>query len=181
MATARVNGVTLSYEVHGEGVPLLFIHGGYGGVASTLAPSENVIVSIMPADRVKTIVYDRRNAGRSEYVLERFTLADLVEDARGLLDELAVEKAVIVGSSAGGPIAMLFALTYPERTVALGLPNTGANLLSEERAVGRDRRALIQRLETEGSAAVFASRRDGLRKAPAAAVGGGAGAVKQAV
>jgi hypothetical protein len=46
-----VNGVTLSYQVHGSGLPLLFIHGGYSGATSTLAPSENVIVSIMPAER----------------------------------------------------------------------------------------------------------------------------------
>jgi pimeloyl-ACP methyl ester carboxylesterase len=84
MPTAHVNGVKLWYEQHGMGLPLLFIHGGYGGAASTLVPQEQVIVSILPHGRVETITYDRRNAGRSEYVLAPFTLADLVEDAAAL-------------------------------------------------------------------------------------------------
>src|SRR6266542_6588863 len=124
MPTARVNGVDLRYERHGTGLPLLFIHGGYGGAASTLVPQEQIVASIMPLDRIQTIVYDRRNAGRSEYVLAPFTLADLVEDAAALLDHLGHRRAVIVGSSAGGPIALLFALTHPDRTIALALPNT---------------------------------------------------------
>src|SRR5687767_9886144 len=166
MPRARVNGVELWYEQHGRGVPLLFSHGGYGGAGSTLASAtEQVIVSILPGDRVETIVYDRRNAGRSEYVLAPFTLADLVEDAAALLDHLGHRRAAIVGSSAGGPIAMLFALTHPERTMALALPNTGADLLSEERRVARERRALIERLERGGAEAVFAARREALREA----------------
>src|SRR5688500_7946429 len=166
MPRARVNGVELWYEEHGVGVPVLFIHGGYGGGGSTLGPAaEQVIVSILLGARVRTLVYDRRNAGRSKYVLAPFTLADLVEDAAALLDHLGHRRAVIVGSSAGGPIAMLFALTHPERTMALGLPNTGADLLSEERRVGRERRALIERLEREGEEAVFASRAEALREA----------------
>ena len=167
-----MNGVELWYERHGAGLPLLFIHGGYGGAGSTLGPAtEEVIVSILPPERVQTIVYDRRNAGRSQYVLAPFTLADLVADAAALLDYLGHRRAVIVGSSAGGPIAMLFALTHPERTIGLALPNTGADLLSEERQVGRERRALIERLEREGAEAVFAGRREALREQAGAAQG----------
>ena len=170
MPQARVNGVELSYDVQGQGLPVLFIHGGYGGAATTLVAQEQVVRSILPPERVQTIVYDRRSAGQSAYVLTPYTLADLVDDARALLDQLGVERAVIVGSSAGGPIALLFALTYPEHTLALGLPNTGADLLSEERPVGKERRALITRLEREGAEAVFASRKERLRQAPPAGV-----------
>jgi pimeloyl-ACP methyl ester carboxylesterase len=38
MPFAHANGVRLFYDSVGEGVPLLFIHGGYGGAATTLAP-----------------------------------------------------------------------------------------------------------------------------------------------
>ena len=48
MPFANVNGVRLSYESIGEGVPLLFIHGGYGGAASTLAPQNHAIGTILP-------------------------------------------------------------------------------------------------------------------------------------
>ena len=62
MPYADVNGARLSYESLGEGTPLLFIHGGYGGAGSTLAPQPQAIRNVAPRDKVRTIVYDRRNA-----------------------------------------------------------------------------------------------------------------------
>jgi pimeloyl-ACP methyl ester carboxylesterase len=61
MPTADVNGARLSYESLGEGTPLLFIHGGYGGAASTLVPLPNVMRTVLPRERIRTIVNDRRN------------------------------------------------------------------------------------------------------------------------
>jgi pimeloyl-ACP methyl ester carboxylesterase len=176
MAKARVNGVELSYEVHGQGVPALFIHGGYGGAATSLVPVPATVVDILPADRVQTITYDRRSAGLSEYVASWYNLADLAADALGLLNCLGHDRAIIIGSSAGGPIALQFALSYPERMIALALPNTGANLSSTERVVGRQRRALVERARVEGDQALFAERKDALRQAPAGTVPPGAGA-----
>ena len=129
MPRARLNGVDTYYEVTGEGPPLLFIHGGYGGpLTSLVAPGE------MPgsffAETARTITYDRRCAGRSEYVLNKYTNEDLAADAAALLDHLDVDAAIVIGTSAGGPIALQFALTWPERVTALGLPNTGAALMS---------------------------------------------------
>jgi pimeloyl-ACP methyl ester carboxylesterase len=64
-------------------------------------------------------------------VLDHFSLEDLAADAAALLDHLAMERAVVVGTSAGGPIALQFALLWPERVVGLALPNTGAGLMCE--------------------------------------------------
>lgn len=166
MPKARVNGVETSYEVQGTGVPALFIHGGYGGAATTLVPQPPIVPHILPAERVQTITYDRRGAGRSEYVLSPYTVADLAADARALLDYLGHERAIVIGSSAGGPIALQFALAHPERVLALCLPNTGANLSSTERAVGRERRALVERARAEGIDAVFTERKASLRQPP---------------
>lgn len=160
---ADVNGVRLSYESVGEGVPLLFIHGGYGGAASTLAPQEHAIKTILPRDEVRTILYDRRNAGVSEYTDAHYTLATLAGDALGLLDHLRIDKAIIVGSSAGGPIALELALSKPERIIALCLPNTGANLASLERPQGKTRLDLVRRSKSEGDRAVFDERKASMR------------------
>ena len=168
MPTARVNGVETSYERHGQGVPALFIHGGYGGAATTLLPQPSIVPRILPADRIETITYDRRGCGLSEYVTTPYSVVDLAADARALLDELGHQRAIVIGSSAGGPIALQFALSYPERVIGLALPNTGANLSSTERPVGRERRALVERAAAEGDAAVFAERREKLRQPPAA-------------
>jgi len=166
MPKARVNGVELFYEVSGTGQPVLFIHGGYGGAESAVVaklPPE--VVGILPADRFKVITYDRRNAGQSEFSDAHVTLADLADDARALLDDLDAEKAIVVGSSAGGPIALQFALTYPERTLALCLPNTGANLMNPERPRSKAFNELVARARAEGDRAVFESRKAALRQA----------------
>lgn len=163
MPSANINGVRLSYESVGDGVPLLFIHGGYGGAATTLAPQNHAIKAILPRDKVRTILYDRRNAGLSDYTDSHDTLATLAADALGLLDHLGIRKAIIVGTSAGGPIALELALAKPERVIALCLPNTGANLASLERPQGRSRLELVQRSRTDGDKAVFEQRKASLR------------------
>ncbi len=166
MPYADINGARLSYESLGEGVPLLFIHGGYGGVATTLAPQTHAIRNILPRDEFRTILYDRRNAGLSSYGGEHLTMATLAADALGLLDHLHIEQAMIVGTSAGGPIALQLALSSPERVIALCLPNTGAYLSSMERAQGKSRAALVMRSYGDGDRAVFESRKASLRQPP---------------
>jgi pimeloyl-ACP methyl ester carboxylesterase len=163
MAFADVNGIRLFYESVGEGVPLLFIHGGYGGAPTTLAPQPQAIVTILPRDKVRTIYYHRRNAGFSDYTDKHYSMATIAADALGLLDRLGIRKAIIVGSSAGGPPALEIALSHPERVIALCLPNTGGNLASLERPQGKTRLELVQRSKSEGDRAVFEGRKASLR------------------
>lgn len=166
MPKAAVNGVELAYEVSGSGLPVLYIHGGYGGPASVLVPQlPSEMTSILPDDRFQVITYDRRNAGQSSFGDEHVTLVDLADDARALLDHLGVEHAIVVGSSAGGPIAMQFALTYPQRTLALCLPNTGANLMKPERPRAIAFRELMAQIRSEGDRATFELRKAALRQA----------------
>ncbi len=61
-----------------------------------------------------------------------YTLWDLVEEWRGLLDDRGVERAVLVGSSMGGYLALRFALRYPERTAGLVLLATTAQDNTED-------------------------------------------------
>ena len=49
-----------------------------------------------------------------------------MDDARAVMDAVGSERAVVLGVSEGGPMAMLFAATYPERTIALTLFGTSA-------------------------------------------------------
>ena len=73
---------------------------------------------------------------------------------------------MIVGSSAGGPIALQFALTYPGRTLALCLANTSANLMSPERPRGRAFIDLVAKARSEGDRAAFEARKAALRQPP---------------
>lgn len=177
---ARVNGVELAYELRGSGQPLLFIHGGYGGPASSLWPGPRLVWHAS-TDGFQTINYDRRCAGRSEYVDEPFTLHDIAQDARALLEQLDATPAVLVASSAGGPIGLEFVLRWPQLVSALVLVNTGPALMHESPpdlvephssfvrdrlATVRERAALVQRAADEGMEAAIASRWDEWRSQP---------------
>ena len=190
MPRATVNDVDTCYEEHGDprGTPVLFIHGGYGGAATTLAPSPSAIAVALHdlRDRVRLITYDRRSAGQSAYRLDHFLLADIAADAGALLDYLGIERAIVIGSSAGGPVALQFALARPERVQALALPNTGPALMSltpyrdgrplpadvEARLrLVRERLDLVHEAKRDGDDALFARRQGEFRAPPPAAPG----------
>ncbi|MHB8576565.1 MAG: alpha/beta fold hydrolase [Dehalococcoidia bacterium] len=167
MSKARVNGVELSYAESGSGTPLLFIHGGFGGPQSTLVTQARLVTTILPADRIRTITYDRRGAGQSEYVAVAYSLPDLAADARALLRQLGIERSIVVGDSMGGMVAQQYALSYPETVSALCLVETGADLMSET-AFGKQGQAQVERAARDGDRALFESRKDQLRNPPEA-------------
>ena len=180
MPSASVNGVTLAYETRGDGPPLLFIHGGYGGPSSTHWPGPRLEWLVSNGD-FTTILYDRRCAGDSEYVDRPFTLDDLVCDAVALLDHLQLDDALVVGSSAGGMIALQLALTCPDRVRALALVNSGAAIMHpnpsrvatphspfvrDRLATVQERIATLELAEREGARIAVALRWDEWRSPP---------------
>ena len=129
MPHITANGISTHYDISGRGRPVLFIHGGFGGVESTLFPRPTVITGVLPEQAFLTISYDRRNSGRSEYTAKRIRLEDLAADAHGLLQALGIPEAVVVGDSLGGMIAMRMALDFPRSVTGLVLMETGALIL----------------------------------------------------
>jgi esterase len=121
----RVNGVSLYYEEHGAGEPIVCIH---GTGSSTVLWHD---AALRLAEHGRTIVYDRRGFSRSErpepLQLDVHRHAD---DAAALLDALDAAPAIVVGRSHGGEIAVDLALRYPDRVRALALLEGGALSLS---------------------------------------------------
>ena len=161
MAKATVNGVETHYEVRGEGTPVIFVHGGFGGPGTTLVPQPNIVASVL-TDGVRLVTYDRRCAGQSEYMLAEYRLEDLAADAAALLDHLGIERSIVIGSSMGGMVAQQYALSYPQRVSALALLNTGADLMSET-TWGRQLTAVVEQARAGGDRALFESRKEQLR------------------
>lgn len=136
MATTGVNGYEIYYEISGGesgGPDVLWVHGGYGGIQSKYAPRTH-----FPGFEGvgRHFQADRRNCYRSETRLAAYTLDDTIDDLRKLLDVARAEtggfqKPILIGSSAGGPPALGFALRYQDELSALGLLNTGAHLMPE--------------------------------------------------
>ena len=122
----RVNDVTLYFEEHGTGEPILCIHGTGSSSALWLEAAAEL------ATRGRTILYDRRGFSRSERPEPFFTdVSQQGDDAAALLDELAAEPAIVIGRSHGGEIAVDLALRYPDRVRALALLEGGGLALSE--------------------------------------------------
>ncbi len=155
MPDELINGYEMHFEVYGQGPALVMIHGGLGGGEGSAAMVEHH-ASIL-ARRFRVIFYDRRGAGLSSTPTEGYSLENYSQDLYSLLRLLDVSRAHILGSSAGGPIAMQFALDHPDMMETLLLINTMSYTQPTERAVRQqelDRlQAKITSLGTRAAAA----------------------------
>ncbi|MGH2700033.1 MAG: alpha/beta fold hydrolase [Actinomycetota bacterium] len=128
MSKVHANGISLYYEQHGEGVPLLCIH----GTSSSALVWGDAVKEL--AGRGRCIIYDRRGSFRSERPepYETTDVSDHVDDAAALLDALSATPAVIIGRSYGGEIAIDLARRYPAKVTALALLEPAALSLDPE-------------------------------------------------
>ena len=144
MPTERLNGFAMYYEVAGQGVPLLFVHGGLGGGRGSALFRQHHMPDL--AQYAHVIAFDRRAAGLSETPPAGYSFDGFVADIVALLDHLGHERAVLMGHSAGGPQVLQCALTYPERVRALILSSTATQTVNVPPALA----SLVTFLGTEG-------------------------------
>ena len=118
MAYAAVNGLNMYYEVHGDGLPLLLLHGGAGSIPEKWLP--------FFATQFRVIAIEQMGHGRTADLMDRpFHYHDMAEDTVELMRQLGIESALIVGYSDGGIIGLDIAIHHPERVTKLAL--TGVN------------------------------------------------------
>ena len=154
MAFAEINGYGMHYEVIGdEGSPVLaLIHGGLGGGDGS-KDTINRQAAALSAE-YRCVFYDRRACGLSDAPESGYDMSNCARDLAGLLSHLGIGEAHILGSSAGGPIAMQFALDFPQKTESLILVNTMSYSQEAQREVRRQElRRLKERMAQEGRAA----------------------------
>ena len=133
MPVSLINGYRMHYETQGNGSPLLMIHGGLGGGEGSASIKRHHSQRL--SERHQVVLYDRRSAGQSETPEDGYSLANYSADAHQLLAHLGISQVHILGSSAGGPIAMKFALEHPEMTQSLLLVNTMSYYQEPQRQV----------------------------------------------
>ena len=139
---ARVNGFQMAYEDHGEGTPVLFIHG---------FPLHRKIWRPQVAalrDEFRVLTPDVRGHGESEATAGVYEMEWLADDIAALLRHLQCGPAVIAGHSMGGYILFAFYRKYPELARGLILVSTRAVADTAEGKANRE--ALAQRVEREG-------------------------------
>jgi pimeloyl-ACP methyl ester carboxylesterase len=105
---AEVNGADIYYEEHGEGEPLILLHGAWSSVESFLNQAGEL------CSRYRIIIPERRGHGRSADTPGPYSYAQGVEDMLSLIHELGIEKAHLLGWSAGAIVGLMMAMNNPE-------------------------------------------------------------------
>jgi pimeloyl-ACP methyl ester carboxylesterase len=124
---ARSGDVSIAYTVVGDGpMDVVFVS---GWILSNLdvawdGTAANLYSGIGKFARL--ILFDKRGTGLSDRTTEIPDLETRADDIRAVMDAVGSERAAIMGFSEGGPMAEVFAATYPERTAALVLYGTVA-------------------------------------------------------
>jgi pimeloyl-ACP methyl ester carboxylesterase len=161
MPEARINGVRLYYEVHGSGIPLVFVH-EFAGDSRSWDPQVKFFVR-----RYQVIVYNARGYPPSDVPESReaYSQEIAVEDLHGLARHLALSPAHFCGLSMGGYAVLHFGLRYPQ--LARSLVVAGCGYGSDDPAqFRRDAEELGRRIEREGMEAVATAYARGPWRAP---------------
>ena len=109
MSYAEVNGINLYYETHGDGQPLILLHGGlmsgeaFGPLIPALATNHRVIV------------VDLQGHGRTADIDRPIDHRFMADDIAALIDHLGLDKPDVVGYSLGGGVALHVAIRHPEK------------------------------------------------------------------
>ena len=152
--TVRVGAIELCYEEFGDpAAPPVLLIMGLGG---PMFWWEDDFCSDLAARGFRVIRYDNRDVGRSQSgtaparlvpaylrrVSPEYSLEDMAADAAGLLTQLGIERAHVVGVSMGGMIAQLLAIRHPElvRSLVSMMSTTGS------RKVGRISAKVLARM-----------------------------------
>jgi pimeloyl-ACP methyl ester carboxylesterase len=106
---AQVNGISLYYETHGAGRPLILLHGGLG--------SGEMFGPILPtlAERHQVIAVDLQGHGRTADIDRPVDIRLMADDIAALIDHLGLDKPDLVGYSLGGGVALQTAVKYPAK------------------------------------------------------------------
>ena len=116
------DGVNIYYESYGSGTPIVFLHpfstNGYIWYFQIFSFAQNY----------QCISVDHRGHGRSDKPESGYAIAEMAADVAAILDATGNEKAVLVGNSIGGMIAMQFNLDFPDRVLGTAIVSSGTNL-----------------------------------------------------
>jgi 3-oxoadipate enol-lactonase len=118
MPRARVSGIELYYEVHGDGPVVVFAHGAGG---NHLSWWQQVPVF---ARKYRCVTFDHRGFGQSPDVPDGPGSQAFVQDLKDLLDHLEIDRVALVAQSMGGRACLGLALAHPDRVRALVMADT---------------------------------------------------------
>jgi pimeloyl-ACP methyl ester carboxylesterase len=153
------DGVHIAYQVAGDGpVDMVFVMGWVTNIEVMWEEPAFARFLGRLASFSRLILFDKRGVGLSDRVPED-RLPDLetrMDDVRAVMDAVGSERAVVFGVSEGGPMSMVFAATYPERTIALLLYWTQADFTIRQPEYKEDPATYLRRTEERWGTLDFA-------------------------
>ncbi len=97
---ASVNGITLAYDDHGVGQPLLFLH----AFPLNKGMWQDQITALLGEDKYRLVALDWRGFGESDITAEVSTMEQFADDVAGLMDTLGIDAAILCGLSMGDSV-----------------------------------------------------------------------------
>jgi pimeloyl-ACP methyl ester carboxylesterase len=139
--------VNLFFEQIGQGTPLVLVH-GYPLDHTTWKP----IIPFLKSN-VRAILPDLRGFGKSPVADGIYSMELLAGDICALLDQLKIQKAVIIGHSMGGYVSLAFARLFPERLLGIGLVGSKTNADAPDKVAGR--KEMAEAIQQQGMQATL--------------------------
>lgn len=130
MPVFETSGLTLAYEVAGEGPPVLCIH-GFASSGKVNWIDTGWVETLIGAGYT-AITLDNRGHGASDkpHDPDAYYPTQMAEDALALLDHLGIDRAALLGYSMGARISAFLAYAHPERVAAAIFGGMGMNLIN---------------------------------------------------
>lgn len=107
---APVNGLKMYYEIHGQGDPVVLLHGAF----MTITNNWTEMIAQLSKSR-QVIAVEMQGHGRTADINRDFSYENLADDIAALLDYLKIKQADVLGYSMGGGVAMQLAIRHPEK------------------------------------------------------------------
>ena len=117
---AKSGGVHIAYQVVGDGpIDVVFVQGFISNLEVQWEDPGLTHLFSRLGSFARLIVFDKRGSGLSDRVSDMPDLETRMDDVRAVMDAAGSKRAALLGASEGGPMSILFAATYPQRTSAL--------------------------------------------------------------
>lgn len=122
MPKIKINDISMYYEIHGEGEPLVLI----SGFSVDHVIWDELVLRLK--NHYKIIIFDNRGSGQTDVIHKPYTIAEMSHDTAQLCHHLNIKKAHFIGNSMGGFILQHLAYHYPQLVQTAIISNSATSI-----------------------------------------------------